>query len=69
MKAKHIIDEYKDVQNSLNVLINCVYGLSDNSEITDDFIDLIHYITVGIVDRLWRLKSELAKKVKNAQIE
>lgn len=65
MKAKHIVDEYKDVQNSLNILVDYIYGLSDNSVVTDDFIDLIHYKTTNIIDRLWRLKSELAKKVKN----
>ena len=65
MKTKYIIDEYKDVQNSLSVLVDYIYGLNDNSKITDDFIDLIHYKTTNIIDRLWRLKSELAKKVKN----
>lgn len=65
MKAKHIVDEYKDVQNSLNILVDYIYGLNDNSVVTDDFIDLIHYKTTNIIDRLWRLKSELAKKVKN----
>lgn len=65
MKTKYIVDEYKDVQNSLSVLVDYIYGLNDNSKITDDFIDLIHYKTANIIDRLWRLKSELAKKVKN----
>ena len=48
-----------------NILVDYIYGLSDNSVITDDFIDLIHYKTTSITDRLWQLKSELAKKVKN----
>ena len=65
MKAKHIIDEYKDIQGSLSVLVDYIFGLNDNSVITDDFIDLIHYKTTNITDRLWQLKSELAKKVKN----
>lgn len=65
MRAKHIVDEYKDIQNNLNILVDYIYGLNDNSVITDDFIDLIHYKTTGITDRLWQLKSELAKKVKN----
>ena len=64
MKAKYIIDEYKDIQGSLSVLVGYVYELNDNSEITDDFVDLIHYKTTNITDRLWQLKSELAKKVK-----
>lgn len=64
MQAKHIVDEYKNIQNSLDILVDYIYGLSDNSVITDDFIDLIHYKTTSITDRLWRLKSELAKKVK-----
>ena len=65
MKAKHIVDEYKDIQNSLNILVDYIYGLSDNSVITDDKIDYVHYKTISIADRLWYLKSELAKKVKN----
>lgn len=65
MLTKHIIDEYEKVLNDLKILYGDIFSCSENN-ITEDKIDYIHYQTASIIDRLWRLKSELAKKVKNA---
>lgn len=64
MKVEQIIIEYERILEDLKTLCGDINGCTENN-ITDDKIDYIHYKTTSIADRLWYLKSELAKKVKN----
>ena len=64
MKVKQIIIEYERILEDLKTLYGDINGCTENN-ITDDKIDYVHYKTISIADRLWYLKSELAKKVKN----
>ena len=64
LKVEQIIIEYERILEDLKILYSDINGCTENN-ITDDKIDYVHYKTTNIVDRLWYLKSELAKKVKN----
>ena len=64
MKVEQIIIEYERILEDLKTLYGDINGCTENN-ITDDKIDYVHYKTISIADRLWYLKSELAKKVKN----